>query len=85
MDVGLPLPADEAGGRAADSLPSVRHDVAMSRDRLSGFVRPAKRQGKDVRGLWELWVCLAPEPATGKDGLPILDARAARRCATRGP
>jgi integrase len=47
----------------------------MSGDRLSGFVRPAKRQGKAVRGLWELWVCLPPEPAQGKDGLPLLDAK----------
>lgn len=47
----------------------------MSRDRLSGFVRPARRKGKVVRGLWELWVCLAPEPASGKDGLPLLDKR----------
>lgn len=47
----------------------------MSRDRLSGFVRPAKRQGRVVRGLWELWACLPPEPASGKDGLPLLDAK----------
>jgi hypothetical protein len=47
----------------------------MSRDRLSGFVRPAKRKGRPVRGLWELWVCLPPEPAQGKDGLPLLDKR----------
>ena len=58
-------------------IPSARCDMMMlmSRDRLSGFVRPAKRQGKVVRGLWELWVCLPPEPASGKDGLPLLDAR----------
>ena len=47
----------------------------MSRDRLSGFVRPVKRQGKVVRGLWELWVGLPPEPASGRDGLPLLDAK----------
>jgi integrase len=47
----------------------------MSRNRLSGFVRPAKRQGKVVRGLWELWVSLPPEPAQGRDGLPLLDKR----------
>ncbi len=47
----------------------------MSRDRLSGFVRPAKRQGRVVRGLWELWVSLALEPGSGKDGLPLLDGK----------
>src|SRR5512145_2355203 len=47
----------------------------MSRERLSGFVRSAKRKGKPVRGLWELWVCLPPEPATGKDPPPLLDAK----------
>jgi hypothetical protein len=47
----------------------------MSRARLSGFVRPARRQGKPVRGLWELWVGLPPEPASGRDGLPLLDAK----------
>jgi len=49
--------------------------VLTSLNRLSGFVHPAKRQGKPVRGLWELWVCLPPEPAQGKDGLPLLDKR----------
>jgi hypothetical protein len=47
----------------------------MSRERLSGFVRPAKRKGQVVRGLWELWVCLPPEPAQGADGLPLLDGK----------
>jgi len=47
----------------------------MTAVRLSGFVRPVKRNGRPVRDRWELWVCLPPEPVFGEDGLPALNAK----------
>ena len=43
--------------------------------RLTGFVYPVKKNGVPVRGRWQLWVNLPPEPAFDKDGQPVLDAK----------
>ena len=51
---------------------------------LTGWVRPARRGGKPVRGLWQLWVSLPPEPVFGEDGASVLDPRAGPSCAIRG-
>lgn len=47
----------------------------MNPDRLTGFVYPVKKNGVPVRGRWQLWVNLPPEPAFHKDGSPVLDAK----------
>ncbi len=47
----------------------------MDPERLTGFVYPVKKNGVPVRGRWQLWVNLPPEPAFDKDGQPVLDAK----------
>ena len=47
----------------------------MDPDRLTGFVYPVKKNGVPVRGRFQLWVNLPPEPAFDKDGQPVLDAK----------
>jgi hypothetical protein len=47
----------------------------MDPDRLTGFVYPVKKNGVPVKGRFQLWVNLPPEPAFRKDGSPVLDSR----------
>jgi len=47
----------------------------MDPERLTGFVYPVKKNGVPVRGRFQLWVNLPPEPAFAKDGSPVLDAK----------
>src|SRR5450759_1574499 len=47
----------------------------MNPERLTGFVYPVKKNGVPVRGRWQLWVNLPPEPAFANDGSPVLDAK----------
>ena len=47
----------------------------MSPFDITGFVYPVKKNGVPVRGRWQLWVNLPPEPAFDKDGQPVLDAK----------
>jgi hypothetical protein len=51
----------------------------MNPDRLTGFVYPVKKNGVPVRGRFQLWVNLPPEPAFGKDGSPVLGANGRQR------
>jgi hypothetical protein len=37
---------------------------------LTGFVYPVKKNGFPVRGRWQLWVNLPPEPSFDRDGQP---------------
>ncbi len=43
--------------------------------RLTGFVYPVKKNGVPVRGRWQLWVNLPPEPAFDRDRQPVLDSK----------
>ena len=47
----------------------------MTPERLTGFVYPVKKNGVPVRGRFQLWVNLPPEPAFAKDEPPVLDAK----------
>ena len=51
----------------------------MDPDRLTGFVYPVKKNGVPVRGRFQLWVNLPPEPAFDRDGQPLLDAKGRQR------
>ena len=51
----------------------------MNPERLTGFVYPVKKNGVPVRGRWQLWVNLPPEPAFDRDGQPVRDAKGRQR------
>jgi hypothetical protein len=51
----------------------------MDPDRLTGFVYPMKKNGVPMRGRFQLWVNLPPEPAFDRDGQPVLDSKGKQR------